>query len=156
MVCAGTQKNGMVFLNTKFHWADQFRFVIICVIGIGVANARSEPPQASICVSVILWKVINIGAKMPFIPTEMQKATNTFSKLSGAFIMVEAWLIPIYSSATGTPLEKIIIARLIPMPNIPQTTARGAIPKLGFRYTPELRRSPSSSPRVESIANLRK
>ena len=93
---------------------------------------------------------------MPFIPTEMQKATNTFSKLSGAFIMVEAWLIPIYSSATGTPLEKIIIARLIPMPNIPQTTARGAIPKPGFRYTPELRRSPSSSPRVESIANLRK
>ena len=54
MVCAGTQKRGMVFWKTKCHCADQLSCVRIRAIGMGVSNARSEPPHARMCVSVIL------------------------------------------------------------------------------------------------------
>ena len=89
-MCAGIQKNGIVFLKTKFHWVSQFRVVMMRVIGMGVANARIEPPQARIWVSVILWKVMNTGAKMPFMPTEIQNATTTFLQLVGSAIAATA------------------------------------------------------------------
>ena len=72
IVCAGYQKQGMVFLNTKFHWAFQFNSVMIFVIGIGVNRLLIDPPHIKICVSVILWKVMNTGAKMVFMVTDMK------------------------------------------------------------------------------------
>lgn len=71
MVCAGYQKKGIVFLKTKFHCASQFRCVMMRVIGIGVRRLRREPPQSRICVSVILWNVMNTGANIVFMATEI-------------------------------------------------------------------------------------
>ena len=102
-------------------------------IGMGVAKARNEPPQARMWVSVILWNVMNTGAKMPFIPMEMQRAVNTFIRVTGPAMAAVAPCNPQYSRATGTPLEKIIMARLMPMPKMPHTTARGHTPNPRFR-----------------------
>ena len=128
MVCAGYQKKGIVFLKTKFHCASQFRCVMMRVIGIGVRRLRGEPPQSRICVSVILWNVMNTGAKMVFIATEMARAIHNLSRQNSPFIMAAAFAIPIYSINCGTPLEKIIMAALIPIPSSPHTTARGSTP----------------------------
>lgn len=128
MVCAGYQKKEIVFLKTKFHCASQFRCVMMRVIGIGVRRLRGEPPQSRICVSVILWNVMNTGAKMVFIATEMARAIHNLSRQNSPFIMAAAFAIPIYSMNCGTPLEKIIMAALIPIPSSPHTMARGSTP----------------------------
>ena len=59
-VCAGNQKNGIVFLNTKPHNACQFNPDMIFPIFKGVKKPRKDPPVARICVSVILCNVMNM------------------------------------------------------------------------------------------------
>ena len=72
-VCAGIQNSGMVFLNTKFHCTSQFKEVMIFLIGMGVTKDFKLPAFIPMCVSVILCKVINTGAKVRFIKTLMPK-----------------------------------------------------------------------------------
>ena len=95
---------------------------MIFVIGIGVIRLLIEPPHIRICVSVILWKVMNTGAKIVFIVTDMASATSTLSRDIASLVNVAAaFAIPIYSMNCGTPFEKIIIAALIPIPSMPHT-----------------------------------
>ena len=89
---------------------------------------RREPPQFNMCISVILWNVINTGANIVFIVTEIASATHSLSKQKSPLIMVEASVIPIYIMNCGTPFEKTIIAILIPIPSTPHTIARGKTP----------------------------
>ena len=77
-VCAGNQKNGIVFLNTKPHNACQFNPDMIFPISKGVKKPRKDPPVARICVSVILCNVMNTGAKNVFMLTDTINATNAF------------------------------------------------------------------------------
>lgn len=109
MVCAGYQKKEIVFLKTKFHCASQFRCVMMRVIGIGVRRLRGEPPQSRICVSVILWNVMNTGAKMVFIATEMARAIHNLSRQNSPFIMAAAFAIPIYSTSEDTRIFSYLL-----------------------------------------------
>ena len=82
-VCAGTQKKGMVFLNTKFHCTRQFIPAMISPTLIGVQKALKPPPHCMICVSVILCKVMNTGAKAVFCKSEIKKAPRNLFQLRG-------------------------------------------------------------------------
>ena len=91
-----------------------------------------------------------------FIVTDIAKATHSLSKQNSPLIIDEAFSIPMYSMNCGTPLEKTIIAILIPIPKSPHTTARGRTPNPFLLYTPELMRSPRISPKVASTPNFTK
>ena len=71
---------------------------------------------------------MNTGANIVFMATEIAKAIHNLSKQNSPFMIAAAFAIPIYSINCGTPLEKIIMAALIPIPNSPHTTARGSTP----------------------------
>jgi hypothetical protein len=91
-----------------------------------------------------------------FCATDIQKATNTLSHDKLSPITVMAFSIPIVFKKTGTPLEKIVMAILIPIPRNPHTIARGQIPKPFRLYTPALILNPIHSPNVDKIANFKK
>ena len=63
---------------------------------------------------------------------------------------------PRYCKNAGVPFEKITIAILMPIPNIPHTNIRGKTPNPFRQYTPALIRKPIISPKVDKTANFRK
>ena len=66
----------MVFLKTNPHCACQFICENLAAIGIGVTRALREPPHAAIWASVILCRVMNTGAKIVFMATDTESATQ--------------------------------------------------------------------------------
>ena len=68
---------------------------------------------------------------MVFMATDMQHATNTFCHDSGRAIAAGAFSMPSEARKTGTPEANIVMAMLMPIPRMPHTSARGAMPKPG-------------------------
>ena len=157
MVWAGYQNRGMVFLNTNPHWACQLMVANRWAMGMGVIRAFNEPPHAAMWASVILCNVINTGAKMVFMATDTANATQNLSMVKASAVkLFTASVMPIYSINRGVPLEKIIMAMLMPIPSTPHTIIRGSTPKVGVRYFPDDIRLPNISPRVDSMPNFKK
>ena len=69
------------------------------------------------------------GAKMEFMATETQNATNTFCQHIGPARYSVAPARPMYSKNAGVPVENMIIAMLMPMPRMPQTSILDIRPK---------------------------
>ncbi len=146
----------MVFLNTKFHCTSQFKEMIVLRMGIGLSKQPILPPLFVICVSVILCKVINTGAKLVFIITLIKKAPNNFIAVKSPDIATNMPLKTVNLSINaGTPLRNTPMAAAIHIPRKPQMTARGNNPKPGALYFPVLIRKPKTSPKVASMANFR-
>ena len=78
IVWAGYQNNGMVLAKTKPYWISQLIFFdrVSRIFSGWLKKPFSEPPVSAIWMSVILWKVMNTGAKRVFIKTLTQRATK--------------------------------------------------------------------------------
>ena len=72
---------------------------------------------------------MNTGANIEFMATETQKATSTFCQHIGPARNSVAPVSPMYSRNAGVPDEKMIIAMLMPMPRMPQTSIFDIRPK---------------------------
>ena len=99
---------------------------------MGVMSALSEPPHSAICVSVILWNVINTGAKKVFIITDIESATtNLPHERPSTPNAATSSPPPILAIKPGIPIENTVIAIEIATPSRPQTTMRGTTPNVG-------------------------
>lgn len=140
IVCAGIQKNGIVFIRTnEINPFQSIRSTTIAMVGF-----LPSPYLRSRYVSVNLWNAINVGANVMFIKKLVKNANASFESPPGN---------KPFPSALVTPPEKIEKIKVMTIPRNPQIATRHRNPG-AFFHSFVLIRTTSISPIVAKSPNL--